>query len=272
MTNQYTNIRDLKFGSADVRVALYTDTTATMATATSVGMLDGIKFSVSGDEQIIETDNTSDIDMGATNMTVVISASAWKNIDLDILHKLTGEIGTVTSTAGSTPVTVTDEPHVLTGTISERLANKNGVTPTLVTAITVTQDGATAVLNTDYTIGLDKEGYTTIAAVAGSTVITSGETVLVDYTYTAPASKKITFGTGTTPKYLHVWLVNTNAAGEEFALEIYKVRSMKSVEFTFGSDKKRDLLQMPISITGVEDNTRAVDDNLYSVIDEVTVA
>ena len=272
MTNQYENIKDLKFGSADVRVALYTDTEATMSTATSVGMLDGITFNVSGDETLIETDNTEDIDMGPTNVKVVIAASAWKNIDIDVLNMITGRIGTVTSTPASTPVSIVDEPHTLTGEISQRLAHKNGVTPTLVTAITVTQGGTAAVLDTDYIIGLDKEGYTTIAAISGSDVITSGETVLVDYTYTPLASKKITFGTSTVPVYLHVWIVNTNSAGKSFALEIYKVRSMNSVEFTFGSDKKRDLLQMPVTITGIEDRSRPADDSLYSVIDEVTVA
>lgn len=272
MTNQYTNIRDLKFGSADVRVALYTDTAATISTATSIGMLDGVKITVSGDDVLVETDNTEDQDMGTTNWTVIAGASAWKNIDLTVLNTILGQTGNITLTPASTPVNVVDESHVLTGEISQRLNHKNGATKTLVSSIVVTQGGATAVLDTDYTVGLDNDGYTYIAAKSGSSVISSGETVLVDYTYTPLASKKITFGTATVPVFLHVWLVNTNSSGEIFAIEIYKVRAMKSVEFTFGSDKKRDLLQMPITITGIEDVTRGANDNLYSIIDEVTVA
>ncbi|HJJ36545.1 MAG TPA: hypothetical protein O0X27_05165 [Methanocorpusculum sp.] len=269
MTNQYVNNRSLHIGSADVKVALYEDTGATFSTAASIGMLDGVSFKVTGDNTTVETDNAEDIDFGMTNQQAEIAASAWKNIDLEMIYRLTGQMGTLTTTAAGTATTVTGELHVLTGTIAEALKNKTAGTPTLVTSITVKDStgSTTYVSGTDYTVGLTADGYTTISRITTGD-ITDGQTVQVGYTYTAAASKKFTYGSTKMPKYLHVWLVNTNADGKKFVIEIYKVSSIQSLELTLGSDKKKDLMTAPVSIIGKPDSTRPSTDDLFSIYDE----
>ncbi|HJJ36725.1 MAG TPA: hypothetical protein O0X27_06085, partial [Methanocorpusculum sp.] len=98
--------------------------------------------------------------------------------------------------------------------------------------------------------------------------IPDGAGVLVSYSYKAIISKRLTYGSTKMPKYLHVWLVNTNADGKKFVIEIYRVSSIQSLELTLGSDKSKALMQMPVSIIGKPDSTRPADDDLFSIYDE----
>ena len=184
MVYQTTNTRKLKVGSVDVRVALYSDTEATMETAVSVGVLKGITGKHTGTPVAYEPDNAEDIDLGVANEQYEVGASEWANIDLEVLHLLTGQVGEYEATEDS---------------------------------------------------------------------------------------KSLSFGGGGLPKPLHVWLVHTNAEGETFVVEIYKVTSITGPEFSFGSDKARDLLKMPITLVGKPDGTRNPGDQLYKITDSVTV-
>lgn len=185
MVFQTTNTRKLKVGSVDLRVALYDDAEATIETATSVGVLKGISGKHTGTPMSYEPDNAEDIDLGVANEQYEVGASEWANIDLEVLHLLTGQVGT-------------------------------------------------------YEVGDD-------------------------------GSKSLSFGGGGIPKPLHAWLVHTNAEGKTFVVEIYKVTAINGPEFSFGSDKARDLLKMPITLIGKPDGTRAAGDQLYKITDNVTV-
>ncbi|HJJ36356.1 MAG TPA: hypothetical protein O0X27_04160, partial [Methanocorpusculum sp.] len=151
MTNQYVNDRELHLGSADVRIALYDDALATYETAQSVGMLDGCAFKVTGETSTVETDNADDIDFGMTKQQAEISASAWKNLDLDVLYKLIGGMGSLTTIAASSPTSVTDEGLLMTGsepqTLAHRSAEPSGCSSIVVSDVT---GETTYVADTDY--------------------------------------------------------------------------------------------------------------------------
>lgn len=267
MVNQYVNNKPLHIGSADVRVALYEDTFATVEDAVSIGLLDGVKFAKTGTDTVVKTDNADDIDLGQADEQAEISATAWKNLDLSVLHTLMGESGTLTTNTAQTPVSVSDELHVMTGATGKTLKYKNEGTPALVTNIVVKSGATTFTANTDYLTYLNPQGYTVICRVPGG-AITDGASVTVSYKYTPATFKKFTYGGGVIPKPLHVWLINTNAAGKKFIIELYKVSSVKSVELTFGSDSSKALVQMPVSIIGKPDSTRPVNDALFAIYDE----
>ena len=269
MTNQYVNDRELHIGSATVKVALYDDKLATYETAIPIGMLDGVSFKVTGDTNAVETDNADDIDFGMTNQQAEISASAWKNLDLDVLYNLIGQMGTLTTTAASTATEVTDEGVKFTvANPTQNLAHKSADATGCSTIVVKSADGETTyVADTDYTIAVNTSGYTTLTRVATGT-IPEDAGVLVSYSYKAIIAKKLTYGSTKMPKYLHVWLVNTNADGKTFVIEVYRVSSVKSVELTLGSDKSKALMQMPVSIIGKPDSSRAADDDLFSWYDE----
>lgn len=272
MVYQYTNDRPLILGSADIRVALYSDTNATFETAKSVGLLDGVTFTFGGTKTILASENSDDINLGASDVTAVIGASAWKNIDLSMLYDIIGHTGSYTITSAS-PVSVTSELVGLVSNIAAPLKHKtDAANPTEVSSIVVkSSDGATTyVEDTDYTVGLTATGYTTITRISSGS-ITSASTVKVSYSYTPASSKKLTYGSTITPVPLHVWLCNTDSNNKKFMLEVYKVEAIESGAFTYGSDKGKTPLTMPITLTGKPDSVRAsanAADDTFSLIME----
>jgi len=269
MTNQYVNNRELHVGSATIKVALYDDKLATLETAMEIGMLDGVAFKVTGDTNSIETDNADDIDFGMTNQQAEVVASAWKNFDLDMFYHLSGHMGNLTTVAASTPTSITDEGMKFTSSAqTQNLKHKSAEETGCSSIVVKSVDGTTTyVADTDYTVAVNYSGYTTITRIATGTIPEEGG-VLVSYSYKAIISKKFTYGSTKMPLYLHVWLVNTNAEGKKFVIEIYRVSSFKSAELTFGSDKAKALLQMPISIIGKPDSSRPANDDLFSIDDQ----
>lgn len=270
MTYQYISEKVLNLGSADIRIAMYSDETATYETAKSIGLLDGIKVTRSGDKVTLKSDNSSDIDLGLSNVELTIEASAWKDIDLHTLYDLLGHVGEYNIVSASAQ-TVTAEPVGLVSTIASALKHKtDAVTPTEVTNITVKNGSRTYTLGTDYTVGLTSSGYTTITRVA-SGAIPSGTTVSVGYKYTPKASESLSFGSTIKPEPLHVWIVNKDENGNKFGIEVYKVDAMSSEAFTFGIDTDKTPITTPISMVGRPDAKRAAVnayDDLYHIINE----
>ncbi len=272
MVNQYINSKPLKLGSVTVLVAPYEDKTATINTATEIGMLDGAYFRYKATRKIIETDNTDDYDAGLSNETAEIGASQWKNIDLEVLHTLL-QSGTY-SVTNATSVNVSDESIVLMGIVPAPLAHvhiPDGVKTICQTIVVKNSTGDTTYTSgTDYVTYL-ADGTTYLQRLSGGSIV-SGTAVSVSYTYTPIASKKFTVGGSINQaKYLHVWFVNKQADGKRFILEIYRVTGIESAELSFGSDKAKDLVTMPVAMIGRIDSSRAENDQLYNTVDEVTV-
>lgn len=127
----------------------------------------------------------------------------------DIIATIAGGLDKITYTLTATPTTVTDESVTLEGTAWTRLTNRMG-DRSACTITTVESSGETPttyVLNTDYESQVDPAGYTRIRR--KGTVITTGQTVLVTYSYKSCKHVKLSSGGMDTiqPRYykfLHV--------------------------------------------------------------------
>ena len=108
----------IRFGSGKVEIG------ASIATLVDVGAADNIVFYPQFDKVELESDNVGLIMCGTKNESVDISFELLE-VDLEVLNTLRGGIDTY-STVAATPVTVTNEEHVLTDTNIARLDYKNG--------------------------------------------------------------------------------------------------------------------------------------------------
>lgn len=119
-----------------------------------------------------------------------ISLTALETFSRDKLNIL---FNTTSSNVAGTPVPITNEAlgtGLDAGTIVT-LANKNGAN-TQVGSITVEDTGGTLVLDTDYAVWVDANGYTYIVFLLATTGATTA-----DYTYTPNASESAVIDIGT---------------------------------------------------------------------------
>lgn len=262
MTYQTTVQRSsaIKFGSMKVEVGSAIDS------LTDIGVASDIEFNESFDLIQLVPDNAPVIPIGKRNHKATVKFNMWE-INLDAIYLLRNGGDTKTPTAASsTPVS--NELHTLTGVTGVRLNHKNGA-GTIVTSVTVVDsaDGAT-VQNTDYVLYVDSAGYTCIARVTDSSVITSGETVKVSYTYTPNASITLSSGGTQAINVSVVKLTNTNAAGKVFSISIYKATNQKGIELKFPPDDSDKNLSVGFELAGTLDATRTAGDQLFAIYDE----
>lgn len=214
----------------------------------------------------LEFDNTGEVLQVVDDETVEISAEIGE-ISISNLDLVNSGLGTVTSTTAA-PVAITDETHVLNDTDSTRLLHKMGVRSE-VGSIVVTCSGTSAARNTDYVIGVDADGYTTIARVAGSTVIADGATVLVDYSYTPLASEKITFGGKGVLDYLVARVTHVDKSdGKGWSFIMPKVKIQGGFELRFPAIKRTEPMLSPITLTAIKDTALPAGEQLLNMEDE----
>jgi hypothetical protein len=188
-------------------------------------------------------------------------------VNLANLNTIRGGMDTYDTVDGSL-ATATAESHVLTGVKGERLNYKNG-DGTLVTISAATDTaGTTAVPNTDYVAYLDAEGYTCVARVAASTVITDGDGIKVTYSYTPSASRSLSSGGLNTITPRVVRLTNTNAAGKKFEITVYSATSEGGIKLEFPADDGDEPMMPEITLNGIVDATRTAGDQLFKIVDE----
>lgn len=250
----------IRYGSAKVEIG------ADVASLVNFGMAEGIEFSEKYTPRILKPDNGPQIQYGTKEHTATVKFDLWE-INLANLAIVRGGIDTVSSVAGSS-TSVTDEPHVLTGIVAARLDHKNGA-GTIVTSITVENAGGTAaVQNTDYTLFLDEEGYTCIARVSASTVLTSGGTANVSYTYVPYASTSLKTGGLDSVSPRVVRLTNTNPAGKIFRITVYAAENQGGIEIKLPADDDDKTWTTPVELQGRFDTTRTAGDQLFEIYDE----
>lgn len=250
----------IRFGSGTLEVGTSIDTLV------NLGAIRDAVFKEEWEEVEVKSDNAGVVKVGVKEHVAYIECDMME-VALDNLHLIRGGLDTYTQTGG-TPVTVTDESHTLTGTTLVRLKNKNG-NGTEVGSITVTDAlGNAAVRNTDYIVALDAEKHTCIARVASSSVISSGEGVLVDYTYTPLASARMTSGGRFRISDRVVRITNRDEAGREFRITLYKASVNEGAEIEFPSDDDDDPALPHLKMKGVLDASRAVGDQLFEIYDE----
>lgn len=250
----------IRFGSAKVEVGDAVDD------LTNIGVATSIEFSEEFEVVVFKPDNGPEIQGPVKDHTATAKFEMWE-IDLEKLALIRGGMDLISVVAG-TPVSVTDEPHTLTGTGFVRLNHRMG-NGTEVGTIVVT-DAATnaAVRNTDYVIAVDSAGFTCIGRVAASTVITSGEGILVDYSYTPNASVKFSSGGLNTINPRVVRLTNTNAAGKVFRVTVYAAKNQGGIELALPADDGDEPLKPNMELKGVIDPTRTAGDQLFEIYDE----
>ncbi|AAM07159.1 predicted protein [Methanosarcina acetivorans C2A] len=256
MKNQNT----IRFGSAKIEVG------ETESTLIDLGIAEGISFTEEFEPIEVKPDNGPKLTLGTKNHIATVAFSMME-LNLENLYLIRGGIDTKTNVAGSaTPVT--DEEHILSGVEFARLDHKNG-DGSIVTSVTVVDASDNAcVQDTDYILALDPEGYTCIARVAGSTVLTDGDTAKVDYTYTPNASIELSSGGLNTINPRVARLTNTNAAGKKFEVTVYKASNKNGIKLEFPADDAADVMKPEITLEGVVDTTRTAGDQLFKIVDE----
>jgi hypothetical protein len=263
MSTYQTTVKDgnqIRFGSAKVEVG------ASVGALIDLGAAKDIKFEESFDVVYLTPDNAPKKQIAVKDHEAKVTFSMME-VNLANLNTIRGGMDTYDTVDGSsTPVT--DEAHTLTGVKGVRLNYKNG-DGTLVT-ISGAKDtaGTTAVPNTDYVAYLDPEGYTCVARVAASTIITDGDGIKVSYSYTPSASRSMSTGGLNTITPRVVRLTNTNSAGKKFEITVYSATSEGGIKLEFPADDGDEPLMPEITLNGVVDATRTAGDQLFKIVDE----
>ncbi len=254
------NINNVRFGSAVLEVG------PTLGSLVNLGALKNLKFGEDFDPVKLEADNVGQFMVAIKNQTMVIEGDLME-YDLEKMSIIRGGIDTF-STVAASPVAVTNELHVVSSTNGVRLDHREG-DGTEVSAITVTDLANTAcVRNTDYVVYVDSSGYTCIARVSGSTVLTDGDTAKVSYSYTPNASVTLTSGGKFEISPRVVRLTNTNAAGKKFQLTLYKCTIEEGMSYKYPADNSSEAVAVHIKLVGTLDTTRTAGDQLFGLVDE----
>ena len=250
----------IRFGSAKIEVG------TSSADLQDLGLVSGV--AIKEDYTLVElkADNGAPITKGNKEHTVSLSFEMWE-LDLTKLALIRGGLDSTGSVA-ATPVTVTNEALTLTGTTAKKLAFKNGDGSEVGSIVVTDASSNAAVRNTDYVVSVDSAGYTTIARVAASTVIGTGEGVLVDYSYTPLANKTMSSGGLSTIAARYVRVTNINSAGKKFQIDIYKAKVVGGLDFSYPADDGDEPLKPKIEMKGEYDTTRTAGDQLFKITDE----
>jgi hypothetical protein len=250
----------IRFGSAKIEVGPDTGTLTNLGIAANIEFLEEFK------PIELLPDNAPPVTVGYVNHFATVKFEMWE-VNLSNLSLIRGGMDTLTTVAGSaTPVT--DELHIATGVNNFRLNNRNGDKSIVTSIVVKDSSNATAAINTDYNVSVDSDGFTCIARVSASTVITTGEQVKVSYSYTPNASTKLTSGGKNTVTTNVVRLTNTNSAGKVFRLTVYSAKNQNGIDLKLPSDDDNKSANPQITLKGIFDTTRTAGDQLFEIYDE----
>jgi hypothetical protein len=253
-------VSTIRFGSAKIEVG------EAVASLVNLGTAQNVVFTESFTPIVLKPDNAPEITVGVREHYATAKFDLWE-VDLSNLNLIRGGLDTY-STVAASPVTVTDELIKLDGVKMVRFANKSGDGSEPTSISVKDSSNSTAVRNTDYVIGVDAAGWPVIGRVAASTVITTGETVKVTYTYTPNASTKLSTGGLNTINPRVVRLTNSNSAGKKFQITIYAAKNQGGIELKLPGDDSEDPLAVHIELKGIVDPTRTAGDQLFEILDE----
>lgn len=219
------------------------------ASLVDVGALRNAAFKSLVENQSIEFDNVPPLAKFVKGKRVQVTFDLAE-IDFDNMAKFDGGILNLTTVAAS-PVTVTAEAHGTGWTLGQPIATtyKNGDN-TAVSTLVVKNGATTLTLNTDYRVyvgdGTNGQlGHTYVVPLtAQSLAITFG------YSYTPNASKKITFTDSGAKSLKYLRIINTDANGKEFRVDIKDGTNFSPIAVTFAGDTKDDVAILPIDFQG----------------------
>lgn len=251
----------IRFGSARLEIG------PDLENMVDVGALTGVKFTHElGTKSTISSDNAGVVLEKVSGQTAAVEANLME-INLDILAQYLGGISKLEYTEG-TPVEIVDEQHTLKGVKFVRLANRNGDGES-VTGISVKSSaGDAAEEGVDYHVAVDTDGYTCIARVESSLVITEGDVVEVTYSYVPPRRKSLHVGGLQKLEASVARLTNYNDARQAFSITVYKATADTGIAIEFKADDAEETDVVPIKLLGTEDQSRNVGDQLFVIDDE----
>lgn len=222
-----------------------------------IGALRNPVFTSLAENQAIQFDNVDDLKKFINGKKVGVTFDLAE-VNLTNLAKLDGGLMTL-STVAASPVAVTDEAHGTGWTVGQpiKLNNKDGDN-TVVGSIVVEEDGTPLVLNTDYNVfvgnGVNGElGYTFIVPITAQTGV-----ITVSYSYTPNASKKIVFNDSGDKTLVCMRLINTDADGKTFKIDIEEGTNFAPISIDFASDDEADVAIAAIDFQG----------NIVEIVDE----
>lgn len=254
------HINTIRFGSAKIEIG------EDVSSLINLGLAEKIEFTEDFKPRVVKPDNGPELQKGVTGHSATVKFDLWE-INLQNLSIMRGGMDSLSSVSGSS-VSVTGEIHVLTGIEGARLSHKNG-NGTVVTSVSVKNgsDNA-AVQNTDYVLYIDEEGYTCIARVSASTVLTSGGTAKINYTYTPYSSVSLTTGGLDTVSPRVVRLTNTDSNGKVFRITVYAAKNQSGIEIKLPADDDDTPQAASCELKGTLDVTRSAGDQLFEIYDE----
>ena len=263
MSTYQTTVQDsnqIRFGSAKVEVG------ASVGTLINLGAAQDINFEETFEVVYLQPHNAPKQQIAIKNHEAAVTFKMME-INFANLNTIRGGIDTYAA-VDTTPISVSNEPHTLTGTTAVRLDHKNGAGTEVSTIVVTDASSNAAVRGTDYIIFQDEEGYSCIARVAASTAISSGEGVLVDYEYTPSSSREFSSGGKNTISPRVVRLTNTNSANKKFEITVYAATAEGGIKLEFPPDDGDEPMMPEIKLVGVCDATRTAGDQLFKIVDE----
>lgn len=250
----------IRFGSGKLEVG------TSVASLVDIGAIRNAVFKEEWEEVEVKSDNAGVVKVGIKEHVAFIECDMME-VNLENLNTIRGGLDTYTPVAG-TPVAVTDELHVLNGTEFVRLNNRSGSGAEVASISVKDISNNDAVRNTDYVVAVDASGFTCVARIAGSSVISDGETVKVNYTYTPNSSVTLKSGGKTSISDRVVRITNTDENGKKFQITLYKATVNEGQNIEFPADDGDDPAMPHLKMKGVLDVSRAAGDQLFEIYDE----
>ena len=251
-------MKTIRFGSAMIEVG---DSEANLR---DIGAANNVSFEYSFDEQTIKSDNAGDILKRIANERARVSCDMLESSVENIASFLKGVV--TTGSTSATSQTVSGE-NVVTQAGYVRLANKNG-DGTQVTISTCKKGNTSLTVSTDYTVGVDAQGYTIIAPVSGSSKVTAGDTITVGYSYTPNASEIVEAGGKLTLAFNIVRLTNFDSDGKKFEITMWKASGAEGFTMDFQPDDADTPNAVNAVWEGINDAGRDSGKQLFRIVDE----
>lgn len=225
---------------------------ASTASLTNLGAIRDLVFRLDKEDIEIDFDNTDPIQKFRFGDRVTVTC-LLAELDGDSLALLDAGWITVGTTAG-TPVAGA------TQTLSSgswnynnfyKITNQNGDgSAVTINSVTGGTDGALSD-GDGFHFGQDENGnYGIYMGDVASELTTESQDIVIDYDYTPNASKDLTFTSFGTKTTKYVRIVNTNAAGNTFQIDMEECTNMKPLELSFPGDEGEDVMMYEIEIKG----------------------
>ena len=234
----------------------------------NLGAMRNIVFEETWTEKEIMSDNAGIIKTMLTEHKASLSGDLME-IDLSNLNLLRGGIDNYDAIAAD-PV-VGEVQVVMSGDWGYNtfipLSHSMGAgTLITVTSVTGSTDGL-LVVAVDYDNVL-VNGVSGIIVKDSATVTTIAQNLTIVYTYTPAASETLSSGGKYTITPIAVKITNTNAAGEDFIIEVYKAANAAGITLNLQPDEGGDPNVIPIKLTGDLDVAKDAGNQLFIITSE----